>query len=115
MQGPEVQQWKEAVNSEYMSWEEKDVYEVVPYPQDEEIIPTILLLSCKTNKTGAEVRKKSQSSEDGPTLMSPVASAMDVKTTFLHAPLSRPVYLIIPSGFPNLKLLPGIPHAGQAL
>ncbi|KAG9094427.1 hypothetical protein FS749_012503 [Ceratobasidium sp. UAMH 11750] len=144
MQGPEAQQWKEAVDSEYASWEEKGVYDVVPRPEGEEVIPTILLLNRKTDETGAEVRKKarcvargdmqSQSPDDGPTLASPVASTvtlwamaalaarddcefqqMDVKTAFLHAPLSRPIYLAIPSGFPNSKLLPGIPRAQQVL
>lgn len=144
MSGPESEEWSGALGEEFGSWKEKDVYEVVKRPVDEEIIPSLLLFKRKTDEVGEEVRKKArcvargdrQSSEpsDSSLLTAPVARAaslrtmaavaatrdcefqqMDVKTAFLHAPLSKPVYLSIPCGFPSSELLPGIPRANQAL
>jgi hypothetical protein len=144
MKGTEAEQWSEAVVSEFTSWSKNEVYEVVPRPGEEEIIPAMLLFDRKTDETGAEVRKKArcvargdmqaQTPGDGPMLASPVAGAptlqamagvaastncefqqMDVKTAFLHVPLSRPVYLAIPVGFPESELLPGVPRSAQSL
>jgi hypothetical protein len=144
MKSDEAEAWSEAKDAEFASWREKEVYDVVLRPEDAEIIPSMLLFGRKTGVDGEEIRKKarcvargdmqSQSSDDGPILSSPVARAaslrtmaavaamtncefqqMDVKTAFLHAPLSRPVYLSIPPGFPTSELLPGVPRNGQAL
>jgi hypothetical protein len=72
--------WSAAKDTEYDSWHEKEVYEVVEQPQDAEVIPSMLLFSRKTDVDGVEVRKRarcvargdmqSQSSDDGPTLSS---------------------------------------------
>jgi hypothetical protein len=144
MRSPEAEGWSAAKDAEFESWRIKEVYDVVERPEDTEIIPSLLLFGWKTDVNGVEIRKKarcvahgdmqSQSSDDGPTLSSPVARAaslrimaaiaamtncefqqMDVKTAFLHAPLSKPVYLSIPTGFPTSELLPGISRTGQAL
>jgi hypothetical protein len=144
MRSGEADRWSAAKDPEFDSWREKEVYDMVERPQDAEIIPSMLLFGRKTDIDGVEVRKKarcvaqgdmqSQSLDDGPTLSSLVARAaslqimaavtamtncefqqMDVKTAFLHALLSRPVYLSIPPGFPTSELLPGMPRTSQAL
>jgi hypothetical protein len=144
MRSTEADQWAGAVTKEFASWSENKVYEVVLRQNEEEIIPAMLLFDRKTDETGAEVRKKArcvargdmqaQVPGEGPLLASPVAGAptlramagvaastncefqqMDVNTAFLHAPLSKPVYLAVPAGFPDSELLPGVPRTAQAL
>lgn len=144
MAGPEAREWGGALGEEFGSWKEKDVYEVVEHPVDEEIIPSLLLFKRKTDEAGQETRKKARcvargdcqtgKPGDAASLTAPVARAtplrtmaavaatkdykfqqMDVKTAFLHAPLSRPVYLSIPCGFPSSELIPGLPCLSQAL
>jgi hypothetical protein len=109
-----------------------------------EVLPSITILSVKTDEKGIPVRKKarcvvrgdmqSESPDDGPTHSSPVArfstfrimsskaaitgcelQQMDVCTAFLHAPLDRPTFLAIPAGFPDSELIVGVPRSNQVL
>ncbi|QRV81849.1 Pol polyprotein/retrotransposon [Ceratobasidium sp. AG-Ba] len=60
MQTPEANGWSEAIRSEFASWKSKDVYEVVERPQDEQVIPVMVLFNRKTDTDGVEVRKKAR-------------------------------------------------------
>ncbi|QRV82277.1 Pol polyprotein/retrotransposon [Ceratobasidium sp. AG-Ba] len=60
MQTPKANGWSEAIKSEFASWKSKDVYEVVERPQDEQVIPVMVLFNRKTDTDGVKVRKKAR-------------------------------------------------------
>jgi hypothetical protein len=144
MQGPYAEEWHAVVNGEFQSWKEKDMYKVELHDPTMEVLPSITILSEKTDEQGIPVCKKarcvvrgdmqSESPKDGPTHSSLVAcfstfrimgakatitgcelQQMDVCTAFLHAPIEHLMFLAIPSGFPVSELIPGVLRSDQVL
>jgi hypothetical protein len=58
MQGLHAEEWRAVVSGEFQSWKDKDVYEVQRRDSAMEVLPSITLLSEKTDERGIPVRKK---------------------------------------------------------
>jgi hypothetical protein len=144
MQGPHTNEWQAVVDGEFQSWKDKDMYEVQRHNLAMEVLPSITILSEKTDKWGVPVHKKarcvvhrdmqSELPEDRPTHSLPVVrfstfcimaakaaitgcklQQMDICTAFLHALLEGPTLLAILAGFPVSELIPSVPRSEQVL
>jgi hypothetical protein len=123
MQGPEAEQWREAMNREWQSFKENKVFELIPRSEAvEEILRPVVVLTKKTSSEGEVVYKArccvdgSKTSYNGDTyapvmdkdsLRLMVSLAMrhgmvmedfDVKTAYLYGELEEPRYMELPGG-----------------
>jgi hypothetical protein len=58
MKGPHAEEWCAVVVGEFQSWKDKDVYEVQRRDSGMEVLPSITILSEKTDEQGVPVHKK---------------------------------------------------------
>ena len=131
LQGPHMDKWQQAMNSEMESLRENGVYELVDRPEGNKVVKSKWVFRVKTNEIGeiekykARLLAKLYSQMEGvdydqnfsPKVrfesirqMVPLGALkgmqmhqMDVTTAFLHAPLGEEVYMEQPEG----TVLPG--------
>ncbi|CAB4040087.1 Hypothetical predicted protein [Paramuricea clavata] len=95
MGSPQAREWEQAMKEEISSLKENDTYELSTLPEGKASVGGKWVYTTKQDQNGVETFKARYVAKG--------YSQMDVKTAYLHAPITQELYIDQPQGFEEVS------------